>query len=390
MKGRRRSRSKKSKKSEDVSHSQPIPDEFSIDQLLLTREQDVLFSQQNETSDAEEDEQPALVELEPNKSIMEYSQGNFPMRVFDEISSDSANIVRCVPMLKQWEWTMFKYNIEDILTSTTTFLSLIQQLIIIPSDEVGHVIIKCIKALPKNSIPYQHWYEFMKEGVHTSIQSAVYLLSVSSFDMFIFETQEQERNAHIDIILLHAAAILCPLVSEHPAYGNALKALKYNLCQEELFDSDDIQRISSFISDAAMDVPVGNLKLFTTMWPFDGIGKSIMYHAGLMTCCLLASVTDVGFDSLIASIKCIKKICDHTESYMDRPSVILGLAEKVVIAGVKLEQIDQEMMKSVILSLKFTVSGTLNDQMLQPAFIKEQIHVTRSHLENISQFVFKS
>ena len=56
MKARRRSRSKKSKKSEDVSHSQPIPDEFSIDQLLATREQDVTFSQPHETESVSEDE----------------------------------------------------------------------------------------------------------------------------------------------------------------------------------------------------------------------------------------------------------------------------------------------------------------------------------------------
>lgn len=393
MKGRRR-RSKKSKKSEDGSHSQPIPDEFSIDQLLATREQDVTFSQPHETESVSEDEclEEVQPESPPEVKHHEFSPGNFPMTVFDEILH-SQHVIRCVPMLKQWEWIAFQYNHDAILSSTKIFFSLIQQLILNPCDEIGHVILQCIRELPKKSIPYRDWFYFVKEGIHSSIQSAVYLLALS-FDTFYFKDEEEEREAPIEISLLHAASMLCPVISEHPAYGAALKALGAILVRSDRFDDFAISRISSFIVSAAGDVPVRNIALFTSLWPFSGVGTTIMYRAGLGICCHLAydAKGDLSIGDLITAIKCIKRICDRDmESDMYLPSVILGLAEKVVIAGLKLELINEEIMQEIILSLKFSVSGTLNDQFLQPALIKEQIHVTRTHIESVCQaFLSKS
>ena len=164
---------------------------------------------------------------------------------------------------------------------SAAFFGLIQQLILTPNEQVGRAVIECAAHLCEGSIVYASWYSFMKEGMHTAVDGAVFLLAISDFEKFSFENDEQAKNARVSIIVLQVAAMLCPLVSEHPAYGRALKSLRNNLKQEHLFDNEDIMKIVDIVAGISMDVPVRNLNLFLSLFPFDGVGKLSLVHGAV-------------------------------------------------------------------------------------------------------------
>ena len=355
-------------------------DAYSIDQLLQTREQDLFFSQQLDNATTTEDEVEEVNDQNENQSLV----GNIPLSVFALIE-DGPHTILCSKMLKQWQWKACQFYPEAIMPSAA-FFGLIQQLILTPNEQVGRAVIECAAHLCESSIVYASWYSFMKEGMHTAVDSAVFLLAISDFEKFSFENDEQAKNARVSIIVLHVAAMLCPLVSEHPAYGRALKSLRNNLKQEHLFDNEDIMKIVDIVAGISMDVPVRNLNLFLSLFPFDGVGKRLVYSIGIKLCFLLMGMESVPEDpttsDLTSIIGYVKNMCDRSIACdLNKASIIIALTERIVVSGMILMLVTRDHLDEICRKLRFPIvnSGSGGSQV----FLKEQLHVTRCQLESL-------
>ena len=358
-----------------------MPDGYTIDQLLEAREQDLLFSQQLETVTTTEDEGEGA---EPPGEV-EGLVGNVPLGVF-QLIDDRDCVVFCAKLLKEWQWRACQIHPEVVMPSWV-FFSLVQQLILTPTDEVGRAVVRCAECLGKKSIEYRLWYGFVKEGMHTAVPSAVFLLAISDFDMFLFENEEMEKNARVAVVLLHAAAMLCPLISEHSAFGGALKALRNNLKREDLFSDADIKKIVDVVTTICVDVPVKNLHQFLSLFPLDGVGKRIMYSALIRVCFLLIGMESVPDDptieDLVSIIGFVKNMCDRPiQCDVNKASVVIAMTEKIVVAGLLLSRMTRSSLDEICKRLRFPIGNGAEGTHI---FLKEQLHVTRCQLENLLQ-----
>lgn len=376
-----------------------IPDEFSIDSLLEARKTELSSIQVNspvkgDSSDSstEEPEFKAPVNITKyvprDASTFEFSQGNFPFRIFEILECPEVAETHCFPILKQWEWIALKYNCDSVLPNATLLFSLIQELILKKSDEVGLVFLEYVDLFPDNSISeFDIWFDFIRESMHSSVQSVCYLLAASDIKLFKFEKESNKNDALDRIILLNISAMICPAISENNMYGFALSKLRDILKTNE-FSEKQIHYYAETCFDLVLDIPVSNISLIVSKFPLEGFGVNIIYIFTIRIALFLLNDDDLDdsertIERLVKEIKALKKLCESPEDEdIIKASAIIALCERAVICGIKLGFVDEELINSIIKNFKFSINSS--DPAVLTA-LKEQIHITRTQFETLYQ-----
>ncbi|OHT12233.1 hypothetical protein TRFO_18037 [Tritrichomonas foetus] len=381
----------------NLSQQIEVPAEFSIDSLLQTRKKDLsnIIIQSPTKTDVSDSstEDPEFVPpisitsyVPRDGSTFDFSQGNFPFRIFDILGCPQIAPSHCVPRLKQWQWLSLKYNSDNFYPSLTVFFSLVQEMILKKSDEIGQVLLKYIQKFPKKSLNFEIWFDFVREAMHSSIQSVVCLLSLGDPEMFSYETNSELNDILDKIVLLNISGMICPAISENPMYGPVVINFREIMTKYE-YSENQIQNYVETCYDLIFDVPTENISLFVSMFPLEGIGIKIIHHVTIKFALFLLGLDDIPenaslFD-LAKSINAVKKLCESLDTKdLNKASGVIALSERALVTGIKLGIATQEIINLMIRNLKFSINcsdpGILT-------ILKEQIHVTRTQFETYVQ-----
>lgn len=413
MKKGKRSKKKNQKKApktreieeeeEDYSDSKhtkaiEIPDELSIDRLLETRKTEISNFQINsptkdDTSDFSSEEPEfkppmAVTKYVPRDgSTFEFSQGNFPFRIFEILECPEIASTHCIPMIKEWEWLSLKYNSDSVLPNATLLFSLIQELILKKSDEVGKVFIEYLSLFPKNSIEeFDTWFDFVREAMHSSVQSVAYLLAID-FSLFNFQSDDDRENALDKTILLNISAMICPAISENNMYGLTLYRLRETL-KSNTFSEKQIKYYIDTSIDLVLDIPISNISLIVSKFPLEGSGVDIIYNFTVQMALYFLlneqlAIENPTIDDLAKEIKNLKSLCESSnDDDIIKASSVLALSERAVVTGIKLGYVKDAVFQLMIRNMKFSINSSDPGVLTS---LKEQIHMTRTQFETLYQ-----
>jgi hypothetical protein len=126
-------------------------------------------------------------------------------------------------MLRRWQLTAC----ELFPPSSHVFFGLIQQLILAPIDAIGQMVVRYGLTLPKGSTG--RLGRILRERRRLRRLGQVCFCCSFRTSKFSIESDEERMRARFEITLLHCAAMLCSIVSEHPCYGNVVQVLRHNL-----------------------------------------------------------------------------------------------------------------------------------------------------------------
>ena len=377
-----------------------IPDEFSIDRLLETRKTELsnihLSSPvkcDSSDSTTEEPEFKAPINITKyvprDASTFEFSQGNFPFRIFEILECPEVAPTHCLPILKQWEWLALKFNCDSVLPNATLFFSLIQELLLKKSDEVGLIFLEYAESFPDNSIlEFNMWFDFVREAMHSSVQSVVYLLAVADINLFKFDNDKDKNDALDRIILLNISAMICPAISENNMYGLVLTRLRETLKTNQ-FSEKQINFYVETCFDLVLDIPISNISLIVSKFPLEGSGIDIIYYFTIRIALFLLTdefelnEEDQNIEKLTNEIKNLKQLCESpNDEDIIKASAVIALYERTVVTGIKRGSVNDELIESAIRNFKFSINSS--DPGILTA-LKEQIHITRTQFETLHQ-----
>ena len=378
----------------EIKPKEEVSNDFSIDTLLLERKKDSDMNKSNsksEISEETEDEEPQFVlsldDIDPiiprDGSTFNFSQGNFPFRIFDLLDCPSIAQSHCIPRLKQWQLIALKHNTALCEPAVTTFFSIIQELITTESNKIGRMLLDYAKNFPDGSINFDVWFDFVREAMHYSIQSVCYLLSLGRIGLFKFENSKEKKKAMEKIMMVNISAMICPSISENPLYGEVLSTFR-DFLKNSQFSSKQVNKFIKICYDLFFDVPSENISLIVSMFPIEGIGIQIIHKLAIKFGIFLLGCNNENhyeptINDFAQALRSLKQLC-HSEDHKDlnKASGILALSERAVLTGIKLKIVNKQLLDEIIQKLKFSIYCSEPGNLTN---LKEQIHVTRSQLE---------
>jgi hypothetical protein len=370
-----------------VTQSQPpgVLEEYTIDRLLKIRQDDALWAQAHlrmSGTDTSDDQSAA-------RTSSDFSaRGSFPWRIFTEYLRPAAFTTHCTAMLRQWQLKACEHNPDCLLPSSRGFFALLQHFLVSPASSFGRAIVRYAGLLPKRSLDYRSWFDFVREAMFTSIGAVPIFLQLSDFDNFRYASRAEEDDARVAIMLLHAAAMLCPFVAKDPSYGLAVLSLKHNLHFE--FSDTQIRRIIDCTCQIAKDVPFTNLLFIPSFFPVEGVGSRIVLDASVRICSSLAGVERAAGEATVGEflpiLELMKGMCDaQVDVELMKMGVMLALMEKAVVAAFKLHIAEEEAIEAMQKVLRAMPAGGTG---IGRVLLRERIHVTRVQFEALCQNAF--
>ena len=367
-----------------------VTEDFSIDGLLAARDHDhdhyqPKFSAPGSEADGPGSDFHAPIEFNNfesrDASVFEFSQGNLPFRVFGVIERKDPPEPICFPRMKEWQWVALKTDIASIDVSSTLLFSMIQELILVRSMEIGRMIIKFGEIMPEHSICYNIWFRCVKEAMFSAIDVVGFILGLSFYENFDFTDEEDEAAAKAEIIMLHFSVLLCPPATKSPAYVYAFRALRANLMSAG-FSPEETSDLAHACYSLTLDVPVKNLSLLASMLPMDGIGPHIMFETASRLCydlMKLETPEEVTFEGLAKAMVHLKPLClSSDDDDLFAASAVMALCERAFVAALKLNIVNKRVAQRFAESLKFSFGNTDAAVLTE---LKEQVHVTRTQID---------
>ncbi|OHT05792.1 hypothetical protein TRFO_26394 [Tritrichomonas foetus] len=382
-----------------------VPVEFSINSLLQTRKTDSTMNtpiRKIELSDDSSNDDefkapmklPALPEREP--SIFDFSQGSKTTRVFEILDAQPISDTPTFPKLSEWQYQTFLYLVDKIIPSNDIiFFSLVQEIIARKSCISGDSLLKFANKFPPHSIDYFHWFEMLRETMFSYKDAVPYLLAIADPEIFKYESEEEAEKAPFDIIVLHVAAILDPIISDNCKYGIALKKLKHIL-KSYTFPPDKMNNLIDSCFDLAEEevsdiTEISNIFSFISLFPLDGIGCEIVYQICLRLSLHLLGAEylpdSLNMDLLANSMSQLKSLCNDSlkNNELRRASAAMALTEKTLVAAMKLKKVSKNNLMTFAKCMKFSINSSDPGVLTT---LKEQIHVTRTQYESFIQANF--
>lgn len=371
-----------------------LPDDCTIDSLLASRERDILFRPLVPSPTTSSPEGPGFVAptdvvplLSRDGSIFELSAAMFPMQVLSLLSSRALPDRPQFARLPDWKRQALELFPDSVSCIPSILFSMIEEYIATGGKDSPTVLIRYALRFARNSVDYSTWLSFALEAIGSNLRCLTALLAIGNYETFAFESDDRRSDARSDIVLLHFAAILCPTISECPEYGMAVRQLRASLLAADFLSDDIVGAVAERCCQLTAAVPVQNLSLWISMFPLEGWGAELLFRVATRVCMQLMELPGGGsIGDFIDALANVKTLCESPrDADLVKASAVLALAEKVLIAGMKLKRIDKKLMKVMAKNLKFSL--TASDMSMLTA-LKEQVHVTRTQVEMLCQSGF--
>lgn len=175
-------------------------------------------------------------------------------------------------------------------------------------------------------------------------------------------------------------------ISEHVQFHNALLQLRHNLTYLPLESVPEIVSICFPLCRSYLE----QLSTVLFDFPIIGTGAHIIHNLSyLLITDILGHSEDLNDLKLSSeSLNCyeisklipkIKKLCESEEdSNLIAASAAIALAENFLVSGIQIGVIDTEFANEIIESFRFSITSPDPSNFIE---LKEQLHVTRAHLE---------
>ena len=379
---------------------------FTIDNLIETRKNDSRRSSSNTSQkihndEVEENEEkfeiPSIPssEIRKDPSLFEFSMCSNSIRVFDLSYFNDIEKKPSYPSLNESQCQALLYLNQFLSPINENILfSAIQEMINKKSIDFDNSLLGFFNKFPSKSIDYKKWVALLRKAMLTSKQEVIYILTLGEVDKFKYASDEEKHEISFELVLLHIAAFLDPLITLNSKYILVLKLIKQNLIdikESNSFSQVKIQQlidscVSLIIGEKINHTSVSNIFNFISLMPTDGIGIEIVFKASLKICLKLLDCEskELNIKTLVESISKISSICNDSMSddNVKKITTIVALTERIISAAIQLNCIENEDIKAITTKLKFNIHST-NIGMLTG--LKEQIHITRMQIDSYNQ-----
>jgi hypothetical protein len=367
-----------------------IPDDYSIDDLLASRERDVRLhlgypsavASASSLPDFQLDFRPPL-ELVPlvahDANIFDVSRIKSLPNSFAFFDDPKRPDFPDIPA-----WQLQSLELFPASPNSSVLFSLIQTFIHTNSRKASTLIVRYASQLPDESIDFEIWLSFLLCASRTSPSLIASLLAAADFRKFAIQPDDAMHRAS-DLICLHFAAMLVPTVCRCQAFGGAVANLRRLLVDVD-GDDDFLVGVADRCCHIGLAVPIQSLSLWVSFFPAVGCGLRLVYIvASRLSIALLG--TDVpGVPTaaeFINALGGIRGACESTkEADLLVAAAVVALTERAAAAAVQLRIYGGEDIRAIARCL--TVSFSNSDVGVM-TILKEQLHATRAQVEMLSQ-----
>jgi hypothetical protein len=235
---------------------------------------------------------------------------------------------------------------------------------------------------PARSVPYNQWLVVLLRTLPANARLAAVILSTVRWDMFQFESRELEQTAFRDLVLLYFGVMLRgPL---------ATRSLRKLLIDWNEVEDEAIVWLAEQCCDVALELPLQSVALWIGAFPMDGCGAKILYGLGTRFCQMLLGLNPDGIPAMeqfAGSLSQLKVLCEAgNDGNFLKASALLAVIEKVVVVSIRLRMVNRRTIQAIVGKLKFSFSHSDIGHMTR---LKEQLHVTRTQIEMLSEIDFR-
>ena len=252
-------------------------------------------------------------------------------------------------------------------------------------DINGKVLFKLIDYFPEHFLEFPKVYQLFKLIMKKDEKLGIYPLILLRAKFF----SDYSLNL-LDFAILLVGGLLSSYISSNPLFY-----IIPNLLIDALSDTEvtpkDMMELAQDISSGIKDLPLETTGALVSFLPMDekccdfsiNIGFSLL---SLYLKCEFKGKTFNKIKKLINNIHCIKELCETEDpKNVQIASAAIALTERVVVLSTKFKGVDKKQIDRVIKELQMSLYGKRSTDYTS---IKEQLHLTRVHLENISRDAF--
>ena len=367
---------------------------ISIDDLLEERERESKEQSEyegnqsdgglSESSSVEFFVPPFKIEKLPDNdpSIFDFHDFSFPMEIFDKMHYSHNDVDITIPPVEEWKVLALE-NFEDFVPyDPLFFFSLIIRAIELKTPESGLLIIKYSSKIQKNSIDFTYFVHCIRLCAEKVPEMLCFLLGSVTTKSFIVKSEEETKDIHFDLILLHCAAILTSKAINNPLAFYMIDQLR-TLLLSTILESPVIEELGDILVSICFSMECEVLSQVTTYFPLTGSGSDLMIYFGLhMISGMMESEYPPTIEWLPKTMEGLKNKCAQT------PLIASGVASvvhMVVAAAIKSGEIDQETIQGIIEAMKFNIPCT---DIAMLTMLKEQLQVTRTQIDMLMRASF--
>ncbi|KAH0792306.1 hypothetical protein GPJ56_003832 [Histomonas meleagridis] len=371
-----------------MEEDQPIPDSFSLDSLVLTRQKEQElneFDTPEESNQQEENHEDEKLFQEFQEGIKTPPFSSFPHQVFDLLANQFERVPIVFPRLTKWLFcALDSLPARKIMASETVLFTLLQEMLLSPQQHhiLGPITHRYGTRLPDYSISLPLYLEFLFESALTCHDTLVYFISFLHPQVFQ-EEFTNPRCAHSDIVLLILSSLFCNEVRESSHIIHVIDSLKSYLNE---IPPDELTKV---IENLCKILPYDHPELifpFISNIPLDGSGVVIVHSICYNVIANYLSTNISSADELISSIPNLKKLCDSSDKKDNaKADVVIYLLEKLCISSIKMNNMSVQQIEEIGKQLRFPIAheyGTFVE-------LKEHLFVTSKQIELLCAFVEK-
>ena len=357
---------------------------FSIDDLLQQRQEEIQFQQANllnENDDGEsffaskkeKDHDNQMMNIMQTKLDFPYPPNPF-FYIFDKFDIKPDGDIPTFPRLTKITYQLLSAFPKKLAFSETLVFTIIQEMIIHPSvsDELGKLLIRyCRHNLPNYQIDFRIWLNLVSEISVSYPNILVYVLGIVHQKFFQQEFTDNYNNEEVIILLL--SSLLCRCIVENDNFIYILSSL------EEYLENSIPPNVYEIFSLSFDHVDPKMFFLFPSLLPSNANSLHILRQTCFTIICRLMGIEKTDdVDVIIDNLDRLQVICEVSDPMLEQStSIIITYIEKLCFCLIKYDEITIEQLKRISSSL--ILRKNINPTELIE--IKEKFHLTKAQID---------
>ena len=368
---------------------------ISIDELSDRRndekEKEKLFKDLEKSEEVKNEKIPELIECPRaiDGTIFDEKNVKFPQKIFDFIKLDEGsqtiNLSTLDPV-PSWVNTAASYFPEKIPINSELIYRILYQLFTSHDEKFGDTIVNLMEHFPKHFLEFCKIYQLTKLIINSKEELAIYALILLDPKFYI----DYDSNL-LEMTNLIIGGILSTKISSHPLFYHLPILLVRALSDPEV-PADDESISADEIFEVVENMPIESVSSLISFLPME---KSCANFTLDLSLKLLFKFMDVKpknqtkkgqIGEVIQHISCIKSfVKDSSQKKLKIASAIIALFERLIVTATAFFDLDKKKINRLITDMKMSINGKDPSDLTN---LKEQLHMTRVHLENISKEAF--
>lgn len=382
-----------------MGKTEKIPSDFTIDELLKQRKNEMV-NIPNEERNAEESEEENQEEKQMLKEFEKLKQSDVQDvdatifgenensvkqdMILEKIWNERYNILSKLEPIDNDKLMVFELFPNLIEANEDFFWKCLYTLIINKKELKGNNIFSFIKAQSDFNISYETWKEFLLYSLMHYNDISYDLISIFNYNLFSYNSPEERTESFLFLVSLYCSLLFSCTFINHQKFPMVSKKLK-ELFQDDNYtlSSENIQLLCDSIFHLYKELPPQSITGFCLYFPIYSFGLIIITKLSMM---IFSHFLNGRIDHLVQigdNLSSIKGMCEsHSKEELLKVSAFLALTERVIVASIQTKDADFHTIEHISRSLRFILQNSAINEM---TLLKEQIHITRTQSELLSQ-----